>query len=455
MRRSWMIGLCALLAPLTPLMAGDAYVPLAANTTLGAATYRTLLIATNTGGASADFSVSFFASGASGAPQSSSYSLPPGATLRLYNAVPAGARGVFEIDGSPAVVVSARVEALAGNGNVLASAQVPVISATNAVAAGERASLVGLEHSGAGATSDFGLLNLSSQPAQCTVDAFRAKGGRIGETIRLSLEPRSNRDFAGALAVLGQTSIKDVRFDVSCNQVFGTYALVYRSGGPETVILGPAASLEGDLVPADGGGGPQDGSVVFTLPGQFSVGNHFASYDLPLQDGVQYGHARMEFDLQIERWLPTHPLNPNFKNVASFRRSAKSRPERLLYWGLILKGSGDFRTILDMGMAPGAEDGLTIKSGKGPWKPRNSYHLVFDFDAEARRITFEVYQGGQRVQRLEGPVVFTDIFNLPDKRVRVDFSSDGVGDGAYFPTTGWKYSNLVVKLTPRGQSRSN
>lgn len=453
MRRSWMIGLCALLAPLTPLLAGDAYIPLAANTTLGASTYRTLLIATNTGTASSDFTVTFF-HGGTGQPQPSSYSLPPGATLRLYNVVPAGARGMFEIDGAPQIVVSARVEALAGGGNVLASSQVPVISAANAAAPGETVRLLGLEHSAAGAKSDFGLLNLSGQPAQCTLDAFRANGGRIGETVRLALLPRSNRDFSSALAVLGQASIKDVRFDVSCNQIFSTYALVYRPGGPETVVLGPAASLERDLVPVDGGGGG-NGGVTFSLPGQFAVGNTFASYDLPLQDGVQYGHARIEFDLFVGPWRQTHPLNPNFKNVASFRRSAKSRSERLLFWGLILKGSGDFRTILDMGMAPGAEDGLTIKSGKGPWKQRNTYHVVMDFDAEARRVLFEVYQGGQRVQQLSGPVVFTDIFNLPDKKVRVDFSSDGVGDGAYFPTLGWRYSNLVVKLTPRGQSRSN
>src|SRR6185436_7714650 len=115
----------------------------------------------------------------------------------------------------------------------------------------------------------------------------------------------------------------------------------------------------------------------------------------------------------------------------------------VLYWGLILKGTGDFRTILDMGQ----ED--TIKSGKGPWKERSTYHLVFDYDTDARRIVFAAYQGGQRVQHLEGPLNFTDILNLPDKKVRIDFSSVGVGDGAYFPTLGWKYSNLLVKLTPR------
>ena len=447
MRRSWMIGLCALLAPLA-LHAGDIYVPLAANKALGANNYRTLLIITNTGNASAELTGTFLPSGTNGttAPPPATLSLPAGATLRLYNVVPAGARGMFELSGAPSIVVSARIEALAGNGNVLASAQLPVFSAANVRRAGERAQILGLEHTDAGAKSDFGLVNLSSQPAQCTVDAFRAQGGKIGQTVPLTLVPRSNTDFSSALAQLGQVSIKDVRFDVSCNQTFAAYALVYRSGGPETVILGPAASLDKDLVPAPP---VDDGSVTFSLAGEFANGNTYAAYDLPLRDGEQYGHARIELDLYVDRWRQTHPLNPNFKNVASFRRSAKSRSERLLYWGLILKGADDFRTILDMGNEE------TIKSGKGPWKERTTYHLVFDYDADSRRIVFEVYQGGERVQRLEGPSEFSDLFNLPDKIVRVDFSSPGVGDGAYFPTLGWKYSNLVVKLTPRGRARSH
>jgi len=443
MRRSWMIGLCALLVPLAPLAAGDIYVPLAANAALGASTYRTLLIVTNvapTGGSPAQLNVTFLPAGTNGATgqhQTSPLSLPAGATLRLYNAVPAGTRGMFEISGAPEVVVSARVEALAANGSVLASAQIPVVSAANAVAAGQRARLQGLEQSAGGAVSDFGLMNLSTSSAQCTLDAFRANGGRIGETIRLTLLPKSSRDFSAALAALGQTSIRDVRFDVSCDQLFSTWSLVYRPGGPETVVLAPAASLERELAPAN------DGSLTFSLPGQFANGSAFAAYDLPLQDGVQYRHARIEIDLFIDRWYPAFPFNPMFHNVASFRRTARKRSERLLYWGLILKGTKDFRTILDMGQEE------TIKSGKGPWKERTTYHLVFDYDTETRRIVFEAFQGGQRVQRLEGPLNFTDIVNLPDKKVRVDFSSEGVGDGAYFPTLGWKYSNLLVKLTPR------
>ncbi len=451
MRRRWVIGLLALLAPLGSAVAGDLYVPLAANTALGAFTYRTLLILTNTGTTSADLTVTFHPGGSDGAvpPPATPYSLPPGATLRLYNDVPAGARGMFALSGDPSVVVSARIEALGANGGVLASTQVPVLSATNAIAAGRSARLLGLEQAAAGAVSDFGLINLSTNPAQCTVDAFRSNGGRIGSTIHLSLLPRSNRDFAAALAILGQTAIKDARFDVSCDQLFATYALVYRSGGPETVILDPAASLETELVPVN------DGGVLFTKPGLFANGDEATAFDLPLQNGVRYGKARIEFDLLIDRWRLPHPDNPNFKNVMSLRRPANLRLERVLYCGLILKGSVDYRTILDMGLPfPGAPDGTTIKSGKGPWKERSTYHLVLDYDTVAKRVLFEVYQNGTRIQKLEGPVNATDLSNLPGKNVRVDFSSPGVGDGAYFPTYGWKYSNLVVKLTPLGRGRS-
>jgi hypothetical protein len=448
MRRSLFLGLCALLAPLAPLLAADAYVPLAANLALGAATYRTLLITTNTGGAPSDFSITFLASGTNGTAgtaQPSHFTLPPGATLRLYNLVPAGSRGMLALSGSPAIVVSARVEALAANGNVLASAQVPVFSARGARKPGERAVLQGLEQNANGASTDFGLMNLSGSAARCTVDAFRAGGGRIADTVVLTLAPLSNNDFRGALGTLGAASIKDARFDVSCDQAFGTYAFVYRSGGPETVVLSPAAGLDGDLKPDAVGG------VTFSLPGQFANGTTFASYDLPLQAGTQYGRARIEFDLLVDKWHQLFPGNPNFHNVASFRRAAAKRAERLLYWGLILKGSGDFRTILDMGVAPGTGEGTLIKSGSGPWKEHNSYHLVLDYDAVAGTIGFEAYQGGALVQRMSGPLNNTNISILPDKPVRVDFSSAGVGDFAYFPTLGWKYSNLTVKLTPRSQ----
>jgi len=452
MRRSFILGLCALLAPLAPLLAGDAYVPLAANLPLGAATYRTLLIATNTGDSSFGFSVTFLASGGDGTagnPQPATYSLPPGATLRLYNAVPAGARGMLELSGDPQIVVSARIEALAANGNVLASAEVPVFRAAAALAAGGRAQLQSLQQAAGGAGTDFGLMNLATTAAHCTVTGLRANGSRIAEPVGLTLPPKSNNDFAGALPKLGETSIKDARLDVTCDQTFATYALVYRSGGPETVIAEPGARMDSDLTPPPPPP-PTDGVVTFNLPGQFANGTTFASFALPLKDGTQYGHAHVEFDLYLDHWHQAFPFNPMFHTVASFRRTANKRADRVLFWGLIFKGSGDFRTILDMGIPPGGgSEGTTLKSGKGPWKEHASYHLVLDYDAEAGVIVFAAYQGGNPVQRMTGPLNNTDISNQPGKDVEIDFSSEGIGDGAYFPTLGWKYSNLTVQLTPR------
>src|SRR6185369_5425176 len=351
-RRSLFLGLCLLLAPLAPLRAVDAYVPMAANLPLGAATYRTLLIATNTGSANAAFNVTFLASGTNGtagAPQPSSYGLSPDTTLRVYNAVPAGARGMLAVSGDAAIVVSARVEALAANGNVLASAQVPVVTAAKAFNAGQHTQLQGLQAANGGAVTDLGLMNLSTTAANCTVQSFRTDGGKIANAASLTLAPRSNNDFTGALARLGQTAIKDARFDITCDQTFGTYALIYRPGGPETVVLGPGTVLDSELKPDGGGGNGGDGSVLFSLPGQFANGSTFAGFDLPLADGAHYGHARMELDLLLDHWHQVFPFNPNFHTVASFRRSADRRTDRVLYWGLILKGTGDYNTILDMG----------------------------------------------------------------------------------------------------------
>jgi hypothetical protein len=450
MRRSFFLALCALFAPLAPLHAADAYVPLATNVALGAATYRTLLIVTNTASSPSDFNVTFLPSGSDGSngPQPTPFSLSPGSTLRLYNAVPAGARGMWALSGSPAIVVSARIEALAANGNVLASSQVPVFAAQDAYGPGEHAQLLSLEQSASGAVSDLGLMNFSTSTAHCTVEAVRSDAKRIANPVSLTLAPRSNNDFRSALATLGQSAIKDARFDVTCDQVFAAYAFIYRSGGPQTVVLGPAGGLDGDLKPTESGG------VTFNLPGQFADGTTFAGFDLPLQDGVQYDHAHVEFDLFLNKWHQAFPFNPMYHNVASFRRSADKRADRLLYWGLILKGSGDYRTILDMGIPPGGQEGTTIRSGAGPWKERTTYHLVLDYDAEARTVTFEVYLGGTRVQQMSGPLNNFDISNLPGRQVRIDFSSVGIGDGAYFPTLGWKYSNLSLQLTPRGRSRN-
>jgi hypothetical protein len=462
MRRSSILPLWALLALLGPLTtisalpalplgaASDAFVPLGLNLPLGAATYRTLLIATNTGGTAATFGLTFLPNGTDGTTAGrppSFFTLPAGATLRLYDAVPAGAKGMLELSGPPSVVVSARIEGLAANGNLLASAEVPIVSGAGATASGQHDQLVGLEQSANGAATDFGLVNLGSATAHCTLQAFRSDGSPIGSPVSLALFPLSDSLFSGALPRLGATSIKDSRFDVSCDQTFTTYALVYRSGGPETVALGPAVRLDGDLVPDVLV--PDDGSLHFDLPGEFANGNTYAAYDLPLQAGTKYGKAHVEFDLYIDRWHLPFPNNPNYETVASFRRSANKRPDRVLYWGLIFKGSGDFRTLLDLGLVPGASEGTTLKSGKGPWQEQTRYHLVMDYDADAGNVAFQAFQGGNLVQQMAGSINNSDLANLPDQLVRVDFSAPGVGDGAYFPTTGWKYSNLSIKLTPR------
>lgn len=76
--------------------------------------------------------------------------------------------------------------------------------------------------------------------------------------------------------------------------------------------------------------------------------------------------------------------------------------------------------------------------------PGTTYRLVLEANVPARRMTLSVYDGENRVQQMGGRLTSRDLRSLPGKRVKVDFSSPGVGDHAYFPPNGWTFSNLKV-----------
>jgi hypothetical protein len=155
-------------------------------------------------------------------------------------------------------------------------------------------------------------------------------------------------------------------------------------------------------------------------------------FELPLPNDVAYRHVRVEVDVNMGRW--TTPL---FHNVMSLRRSGRTRNERVLFGGVIIRGDNK-KTVLDLGREQ-------MVKAVGPWTPGTTYHLVLDADVPSRRVTLSVYEGEELVQQMGGRLTSREIRSLPGKRVKVDFSSPAVGDGAYFPPTGWTYSNLKVK----------
>jgi len=432
--KSALIGICALLAGVVPALAGEVYVPFASNRSVDGTIYQTKVWVTNTGTAARRFDVRFISQntdGTQGADTGNQLNVTAGGTLLLGSVAPSGSLGMVEISGAPQLVVNARIDAIGPNGNILSSANVPVVGGGNVIKQNTTAHIQGLELTGRGTLSDFGLMNLSNAAAQCTIKAYRSNGSQINQTSVITLLPLSERHFENVLGVLGESSVSDARVEVSCDKQFFPYAAVFKPGGPETNFVTASFALDTDLVT---GVGNTPGTVVFQAPGlylQAKPGASFKQFDIPLVEGVRYKKATMEFDLYVDKFP-----NGIFAGVTAMRRTDKT-----MYYGLIVRG-GRSKTILDMGVDDDILDG-----NSGPWKERTNYHLVFEYDTVAGKLTFRCIRNGSLVETLSGPINHFDL-SKSGKTFRVDFGQSGVADGAYFPPLGWKFSNLKVVFEP-------
>ena len=435
--RVLLFSLVATLGALSPVFAGEVYVPLASNRSLNNITYRTKVWVSNTSGVARRFSATFYEQGTNGNNNNntpSSLTVAPFGTILLSAIAPDGRNGMLEVSGAPQLVVTARVEALGPGNVVLSSAQVPVVAQSNLLAANAVAHLQGLKQAGATSTQ-FGLLNLSRTASQCTVRAYRADGTQIGAAAILPLPALSSVHFDDALLALGATNLSDARIEASCDKPFFTYAMVFAAGGPETSFVTPSSTLEGDLVPGGNGGPVTPGAVTFEANGLFlnaKNGDSFIQFDLPLQPGKQYSKATVEFDMFLGRFP-----DGLFSGVTALRRTDKT-----LFYGMIVRGDRQ-KTILDMGV----HDDVVLGSNGGPWRERSTYHIRFDYDTASGILTSTVSRGGAVVETLTGRINHFDL-NAKDKIVRVDFGQKGIADGAYFPPVGWQFSNLKVVFEP-------
>jgi hypothetical protein len=204
-------------------------------------------------------------------------------------------------------------------------------------------------------------------------------------------------------------------------------------------------SIMGEIVsvPCTDGGFARDplpdGAEGFAVAGEFlhvRTIDLCRSFDVPLRLNVPYKAIYIEYDLELDRWV-----TPIFHNISSLRRTAAKRQQRFLLYGLMIRGDKR-RTILDLGHEK------QIKTVH-PWQEHTKYRIVMEANLPGKRIKMDVFKDGQWVFGSQGKMTAREIKNLGgDKVVKVDFSSGGVAFHAYFPPTGWKFSNLSVRAVP-------
>lgn len=437
MRKTVLLGAIALCASLAPAFGGEVYVPFVVNKNINGATYRTRVWVTNTSTATQKANIRFLAENSDGTQPGtpSTVSIAAGSTTVLTNIAPADKRGMMEISGAAALVVTSRLEVVTSDGSYLANAGVPVVTVDNVIAAGKVAELQGLERTQRGTITDYGLVNLNPTSTQCTIKAFRTNSSQISQTVVLTLPPLSMRYYGEALATLGQTVIADVRMETTCDKQFFPYAVIYKPGSPETFFVTPSGTLDGDLGTGGGGGGNPSGTVVFQQTGTYLAAKQGASYKsftLPLIKDVRYKKATVDFDLSIGRFP-----GGLFTGTMSLRRN-----DRTLFYGLIIRNDRQ-KTVLDMGI----KDDVVTGGNGGPWAEKSNFHVNIDYDTTSGNLTFKVFQGSNLVQTLVGRLNHPDLVQSGNA-ISIDFGMTGIADGAYFPPIGWTFSNLKVTFVP-------
>jgi hypothetical protein len=440
-----LLAIAAALALLpAPALAGNVFVPLVSQVSIGGATYATTVVISNPDQAQRHFATLFIQQGLDGTTQkagSGNITVPPSATAVLTGVAPAGQSGLLEVSGAQQLVVGARLEVTDAAGSLLGAVTIPAISQDNALAAGAVMELQGLLRSAGGMVTDFSLVNLDAGPAQCTVAAFTPDGHALAPPATLSLLPLSRRDFPDALAVLGAEVVADARIVATCDHAFFAFALVYQPGGAAIQFVGPSPALNGSVGPGFPGGGPGGGgtNVTFTVPGTFlnaTPSNSEQLYDLPAQPGVVFKRATIEWDLRIG----TFPTGL-FTGVMSFRRPNATRGLREPFCAVQIVNRNS-KTLLDLGV-----ENVFVRTS-GPWKQNSSYHLKLIYDLTVNQCELDVSQGGAVIYTIAGPTQWFDL-SANNNPLVVDFGQTGIGDGAYYPPVSWSYSNLNVVLEPK------
>ncbi len=268
MKRLALLLLPCLLA--APAFAGTLYVPFAADFELGGMSYQTWVWATNHHTAEPAtieyLNLDTFTIGTDREDiEPVELMIPPGETMIL---VSEANQGMIEVFAPLDVYVQARLVPVGEDPAAGHGIEVPVISSDNVIPAGGRAHLLGWERraDGAEAYSNFGLLNLGHQEANCFVDVLRGDGALIADNVPLPLSPLSHLHFEHALSLLGLSEAVDWRTVVTCDQKFYSYLSLYYPTTGRLAFVGPAPSGASELQRPLGGGVSTQFDYISDLP---------------------------------------------------------------------------------------------------------------------------------------------------------------------------------------------
>jgi hypothetical protein len=433
--------------------AGTVYIPVPDPVGSTGSSHVMQIWITNSGTAQGPYTATFLAAESDGTKRSTKATDTPvaaGRTTLLGGVGVHGQVGLLEIDSSAQTSIEARLVNTSPAGQVSYS-MVPVISSDNLFAAGGTAIVQGLGRDDArGDLSSLGIVNLAKQAAQCEVKIFRADGSQIASTVSLAFKPLSLRYFGDAFGLLGQQSLADARFQITCNQAFYAYATVFFKSTSQLVFVDPSATGASTLTIPGGGGTqpppPSAGAVVYSVPGLF----HTATSQKPKEQR----EIVLERDLSLKRLVLDMDFVPSAWNLAKIPGNhavfwlyrEKFRSNTIGNVNAFGPDKFTLKAAQNINLPPGA---TTQKEAGVSWLLGQRYHLHYTYDAEHGTVTVDLSIGGTVIKTLQFDTTAPNrVLTVPAHGLTVEFGHYADQEGPEVASLGWKYYDLRIEMVP-------
>lgn len=360
--------------------AGTLYVPLAGVQSVEGVSYETRVWVSGTDNSERSFTAQFIPGDADGTTtrqDRGEQDVGVRGSVLFTGLAPDGALGLLELTGAKQLVVGAQ---LGGTGGGAAAAALPVISADNQFQPGKAADIQGFVKS-PDEVSSLVIVNLGHTAASCNVLFRRANGSAVAAATPVAMPPLSQRSFADALGLLGQTAISGARATVSCNKPFYAFGVVFEPAEGEAHVLQPAESLASNLAPPGNTAGCPAGAVgCFIREGSFftTTNDERHRYYVWAPDVVEFGRIEATFKFKLNRWDD----NPNgIYTLLYLSRNGKVIPHA--YAEVVPREKGKILTQVHA-------NATQYKVVRGQLKPGQTYDVHYYYDAANRKFGLHV-----------------------------------------------------------------
>ena len=457
-----LLALCTLALAAAPVLAGPVYLPAAINQTEGAYTQVTELWATNPDTAIQGFVVRYISGTANGTirvagDETGPYYLAPGESKRFTNLVPAGFRGLLELDGATMLRFSGALTTRNLNGTKVAESEVPVLDQVEIAPAGSTILLQGWERSGSTLTSSLGVVNLAHTAAQCTI-TIRLKDGLLAvQNVPINLQPLTQVQFDDALAVLGLTNVAEgARSEVSCNQSFWSYLTTRNNQTGEVEFIEASTRIGGSTLVEPVGTTPDPGpdpgpdpnpppgdSVVFTRNGEivrYPTNNNGLSnfrVNMPFSGNREFRKVTVDFDFHIGTWDRT---NTTGFHCIFWLNNGSSWSNMFGY--VNTRGVRNL-TVFQVNATGG---GRQEQASGGSPQPGGNYHMHYEYDLEEGTVFYRITTAGGSNVVSRGYGLRGQTFSTSRFFIKFGYQHAEEGPEAYTP--GWTFSNLEAVFIP-------